>query len=132
MVAKVLVAMTVVALAGCAAGAGWTARNTALELGFVGETAIDTYQTAHDILPRCAELNPIVGRCGDRVPLAVYVPVGLVLHAAIAWALPPRLRTTFQAISLGFEGAAVGLNWATQASRTEPARDPGDPAAIRR
>ena len=85
--------LLMVALTGCAAGRGWTAANTAMELGFVGEVAVDTYQTERYILPTCAELNPLVGRCGERVPLAVYVPVGLVLHAAIAWALPPRLRT---------------------------------------
>ncbi len=106
-------------LAGCGAGRGWTGANTAMELGFAGEVAIDTYQTSRSILPACAELNPIVGRCGDRVPLAVYVPVGLVLHAAIAWALPPRLRNLFQIASLGVEGAVIGLNWSTQDDRIE-------------
>lgn len=109
------------ALTGCAAGQGWTAANTAMELGFVAEVAIDAYQTSQSILPACAELNPIVGRCGERVPLAVYVPVGIALHAAVAWALPPRLRNIFQIGSLGLEGAVVGLNWSTDGDRMERA-----------
>lgn len=115
---RMVIAMALV-LTGCAAGRGWTAANTAMELGFAGEVAIDAYQTARYILPACAELNPIVGRCGDRVPLGVYVPVGLVLHAAVAWALPPRLRNLFQIASLGIEGAVIGVNWSTQDDRFE-------------
>jgi hypothetical protein len=115
--------MVMMTLGGCAAGQGWTARNTALELAFVGETAVDTYQTARNILPNCAELNPIVGRCGDRVPLAIYIPAGLLLHAAVAWALPPRWRTPFQAISLGFESIAVGSNVITQRIREDREHD---------
>lgn len=105
--------MVVALVSGCAAGRGWTSTNTALELGFAGELAIDAYQTQTYFLPTCAELNPIVGRCGERVPLAVYLPVSFALHVAIAWALPPRARDLFQAFSLGAEGLAITHNWQT-------------------
>lgn len=73
--------------------------------------------TATSIVPTCAELNPIVGRCGERVPLAVYVPVGFALHAAVAWMLPPRWRDVFQGLTVATEALAIGLNASTRAAR---------------
>lgn len=61
---------------------------------------------------RCGESNPIVGPCGDRLPVGVYVPVVLLLHTGAAHAIPHgRWRTAFQTLTLGFEAAIIYGNY---------------------
>lgn len=94
-------------VAGCG---GWSQRDTVLELTSAGFNATDGLES-RDIVGRCLESNPVVGRCGDVVPLGVYVPMTLVLHAAISAALPAGpMRTAWQLASTGLEFAIVTNN----------------------
>ena len=101
--------LLVVAIAGSAGCASWSRRDTALEAGFFVATTVDWQQT-QDITLACDEVNPVIGTCGQRVPVSLYFPVLLVAHAAIAALLPPRWRTAFQAFTAGMEVSTTYWN----------------------
>lgn len=86
-------------LAGCG---GWTKKDTLAELGFATMTSVDWVQT-NTIVMVCDEENSIIGACGEKMSPDVYFPTAIVLHAAIAAALPPRWRLAWQAIATGAE-----------------------------
>jgi hypothetical protein len=98
--------LIIFALAGCRR---WTARDTALEVAFVGSALVDWRQTL-TITRDCNELNPMMGRCGDELTPNVYFPLALVAHAAIAAALPPVWRTAFQSLTTGLEVVTIVHN----------------------
>lgn len=98
--------LAAVALVGCA---HWTAKDTALEAGFAFATMIDWQQT-DTITYDCGELNPIMGLCGQRVPVGVYFPAMLGLHALVSALLPRDWRTVFQAATAGMEGTTAYWN----------------------
>ncbi|MCW5802176.1 MAG: hypothetical protein KIT31_07295 [Deltaproteobacteria bacterium] len=103
-----LVALVLVACASVSAGcARWSKQDTLLEAGFAAATMADWAQT-RGIVSVCGEVNPLIGACGDVVPVHVYFPLAIVAHAAISAALPPRLRTAWQAIGIG---AQVNQVW---------------------
>jgi hypothetical protein len=108
MVRAAVVAL-VVALVGCES---WTHRDTALEAAFFAATTVDWQQT-QDITADCGEVNPVLGPCGQRVPVGVYFPLVLAAHAAISSLLPPSWRTTFQAFTLGTEISTTYWNTRT-------------------
>jgi hypothetical protein len=87
----------------------WTKRDTALEVAFVAATAIDWHQTM-SITAGCRELNPMIGRCGDVVPPNIYFPIGIVVHAALAVALPRPWREVFQSFTTGLEASTIFSN----------------------
>src|SRR5262245_34090715 len=62
------------ALSGCHE---WTMKDTVLQAGFVAVTTIDWMQT-NGITARCNETNPILGDCGQHVPVGFYFPLALV------------------------------------------------------
>jgi hypothetical protein len=106
-------------LAACVPGRGWSRANTALEATFLAELAVDGAQTEAWILPGCTETNPIVGRCGERVPVPLYLAGAAVLHVAVAWLLPGRARDAWQAITIGVEGHVVLQNALVHARRAD-------------
>lgn len=107
---RALVALAVLAVSGCCGvGRGWDHTNTAMEAAFVGELTVDALETG-GIVGACQEYNPIIGRCGDRLPYGVYIPLVGLLHVAAALVLPPRWRDGFQAATLGVEGHVVYIN----------------------
>ena len=98
--------IAVLALAGCA---HWSRKDTALEASFAMVTTFDWAQSA-EVTARCDETNPVVGWCGQRVPIGVYFPIALAAHAAISALLPPSARTIFQAATTGMETTTVYWN----------------------
>jgi hypothetical protein len=106
---RVLVIAATLLICGCGAGRGWDRANTAMEVTFLGELAVDAVQTS-TIVADCQEYNPIVGPCNNRMPYQLYVPVLGVLHVAAALVLPPRYRDWFQAATIGVEGHVVFFN----------------------
>lgn len=103
------IALTV-ALAGCGASHAWRASDVALEATFAGELAVDWAQSRR-FSRACEELNPVVGRCGQRVPLDVYIPVSALLHAVATYLLPAgTIRTTWLGITVGAEADAIYSN----------------------
>lgn len=58
----------------CVASCGGVAyRDVALQGAFTTALVADALQT-QVITARCTEANPVIGRCGELVPLDVYFP----------------------------------------------------------
>jgi hypothetical protein len=95
-----------VAVASCSR---WSAPNYAGEGAFVALLAVDWGQTKK-ITRDCVESNPILGRCGHRVPVDVWMPLAALLHLAVSLALPPRALDWWQGVTGGAEAAAVWIN----------------------
>jgi hypothetical protein len=96
----------------CSGPRKWTKLDVGLEVGFSGAVIVDAWQSSHSAIHECTESNPILGPCGDRVPLSVYVPAIMILHAAISHAIPTgRYRTLFQAMTLGLEIGIIYGNY---------------------
>jgi hypothetical protein len=93
-------------LAGCTT---WSHRDVALHGALFVATSIDWQQTI-DITVACHENNPIMGQCGQRVPVGAYFPLVLVTQAAFAAVIPPSWRGTFQGFLLGAETSTVYWN----------------------
>ena len=53
----------------------------------------------------------MIGRCGEVLPAESYFATALVVHVLGAHALPPRARTVFQGITLGYQTNAILTNW---------------------
>lgn len=97
-------------LAMLSACGGWTKRDTILEISSAGMNGIDALET-RGVMADNAETNPIMGTRGQNVPLGVYVPVTMVLHAAVSAVLPAGAwRTAWQAASIGLESVVVLRN----------------------
>jgi hypothetical protein len=109
-----LVFALVVAAGGCAgtlggSGDSWVGRRApapsdiVLEAGFLAATAIDWCQSGR--FPRtCREDNPVIGRCGERVPLDVYIPISAAAHVALTYLLPRGTwRTAWLGLTVGME-----------------------------
>lgn len=94
-------------------GRGWTRVDTAAQVAVAATLAADGYQTMSYIGPNCMERNPIIGECGDRVPIPIYMPAVFALELAAAYALPPSWRRWFVGAFGGFEAAIVYTNWDT-------------------
>jgi hypothetical protein len=91
---------------GCAK---WSRQDVAMQAAFFAVGTLDWYQS-QQFATNCAELNPIMGPCGDRVPVGIYFPVTFAVHGAIAAALPERWRTAFQAFTIGMESSMIVMN----------------------
>jgi hypothetical protein len=102
----------VILLAAVSCG-GWSRKDTALEAGVALTFALDWHQTAGagGVTGSCQESNPILGACGERMPVNLYFPVVFALHPLLAAVLPPAWRTIFQAITIGGEGSTTWSNW---------------------
>lgn len=103
-------AVAVLSVTGCAR---WSAHNTALELAFVTEQAIDYRQTS-EAIAYGGEGNPIIGAHGENASPAAYFVTTTILHAFISAALPRYWRETFQGATLVDQGWNVYRNVATQ------------------
>ena len=95
----IIIGLLLVILAGCG---GWSKKDTVMELGFAAATTVDWHQT-EAITYNCAETNPVLGRCGERMPVDAFMPIAMVAHAAISAVIPPRWRTIWQALGIGAE-----------------------------
>ena len=87
----------------------WDGTNTVLEVTFAAELAVDGMQT-RQIVADCQEYNPVIGPCGDRVPLGAYIPLTGLLHLAVSYFLPPKARLVWQSVTVGAEGHVIYFN----------------------
>lgn len=72
--------------------------------------AADMVSTMH-VTDMCREANPVIGRCGERVPVAVFFPLVLVAHTVLTATIPEGTwRTGFQSMTVGVEGHAAFRN----------------------
>lgn len=89
---------------------GWSKGDIARQAAFSTITAVDAYQTV-EITRNCNEINPIIGKCGGRVPLAPYFVTAILGHAILMHVLPDEYRSDAQWLSIGVEGSTVFRNW---------------------
>jgi len=89
--------------------ASWRDRDTVLEAGFIAATVID-YGQSLAVVDRCAELNPIIGECGENAGLTPYMILTVVTHLAISTALRHEWRSAWQGITFGIEAHQAYTN----------------------
>lgn len=105
--------LVLVLLSGCCyvRAQRWSRVDTALATTYVAASLLDWYQTANGgILTRCKEQNPILGPCGERVPLALYIPVGDAAILGLAYLVPDRWRPAVLGLLAGAELDTVYVN----------------------
>ena len=107
-------------LTGCYA-ATWSKMDTAREGAFAVAETLDGLESRR-VVALCDEQNPIVGKCGENMPLGAYIPLTIILHAAISVALPPKWREGWQYVSAGIEGGTVASNWDAGYAPFNPSR----------
>ena len=97
-------------LAGCCGAHRWSKADAALETTFAFATAVDGLEST-EIVGRCIEANPVLGPCGNRVPLGVYIPLGMLVHAGVTWLIPHGAwRTAFLGLTAGAELDTIYAN----------------------
>ena len=83
---------------------------------FTGMAIVDWGQT-RDIArgpARFTETNPILGRHPTLRQVDTLVPLGICIHALIAWALPQKYRRYWQYVWIGIETQAVHSNYRSE------------------
>ena len=90
----------------------WTRADTYREVAYVIITTADWSQTLQsaDHPEKWTEMNPILGKHPSRSRVNTLIPLGMVLHAGIAYILPRPYREWWQYAWIGIETAAVGKN----------------------
>lgn len=97
-------------LPACCGARSWSRSDIVLEATFAAATLVDGLQS-RSIVAECREANPVIGECGDRLPLAIYIPLSALLHAAITGAIPHGTgRTVWLGVSAGAELDTVYSN----------------------
>lgn len=72
--------------------------------------AADWHQTRSDIVPACAELNPVIGPCGERFHPDAYFPLVMATNLALGLLLPRPWGELTWATVAGVQGATVWNN----------------------
>jgi hypothetical protein len=90
----------------------WTWQDTAWEAGFAAVVAIDIGQTRYALDRGRYEMNPILGRHPSQVRLVGLAASSIALHAGVSALLPESWRRPWQAVTVGLELGAVGMNGA--------------------
>lgn len=78
----------------------------ATEAAVIVLMAIDGLETSA-IAAQCKETNPILGSCGQRVPVTFYFPFIMAGHAAGTFVMPQEYRPWWIGTALGLEIATV-------------------------
>jgi hypothetical protein len=103
-----MLTLSVVLATGCV---HWTAADTAVAGLSLATSAIDLYQTAHYVVPRCEEENPFIGPCGKTMSPYIVLPIGQLINLGIAAVLPPKPRKYWLGYWFGLESTTVYSNW---------------------
>ena len=102
---SVQILLLALALTTGAVGCGarqWTTRDTIAQTAVGISLAIDYGQTG-GIVGDCVEANPIMGKCGENVSPGLYFLTAGIVHAAISYALPNKVRAVFQWSTTGVQ-----------------------------
>src|SRR5271170_6266495 len=104
---SLLVAVMVVST-GCVQ---WSGRDTAASVIALSAAAVDMYQTDVYAVPRCEELNPLIGRCGQGISANIVLPVSQLVMLGVAAVLPPKYRPYFLGAWIGTEALTIENNY---------------------
>lgn len=99
-------ALVLALLSACAPGP----RTAALATTATTLVVMDWAQTRR-ITAACQEQNPIIGKCGENVPLALYFPVALAATLT-GLGLRDGWRDAWFGVIVGAEASTVVSNWA--------------------
>lgn len=102
-------AVRAIALALALSGCGWGAQQKSFAAATTALLAVDWHQT-HGIVDRCGEINPVIGPCGERLPVNFYFPVVTMGVIVIANLLPEQ-RDALLGVVAGAEGATIWNNF---------------------
>jgi hypothetical protein len=80
-----------------------------MQSALFAESIIDAEQTV-GITKNCTEANPLVGRCGQRMPEVAAGAVMLGAELLVTWALPRRWRMAWEGLCVGAEGLNIIRN----------------------
>lgn len=105
-----IIAVLLILVPGRAAADEWKAVDTSLEVSYVALSGADYLQT-RQIARDGREMNPIMGKHGDRVDVGVYFAVTTLAHVALARVLPRPYRTIAQVIGIGVQAGTVVRNY---------------------
>jgi hypothetical protein len=100
----------VAALLALSVGCGsWTRADVARQVTFGVTMAADAVQTI-EITADCDEINPVIGQCGENVPVIPYFIGTMMIHTMLAHLLRGSKRSAFQWVSIGVEAGTVVNN----------------------
>jgi hypothetical protein len=112
MMTTVMVILATTLGIGCA-GSGsraWRKSDIALESVFAVALAAD-WDGSGRFVSSCHEANPVIGACGQRIPLNLYIPLSALLHVAITHLIPSGTwRTAWLGLTAGIEADAAYSN----------------------
>lgn len=92
------------ALSSCAPN--WSKKDAIGQAAVLAITTVDWWQT-HQITDNCTEVNPIIGKCGQRMDVDLYFMGVMMISVIVADRLPPHWRDVFQGAWIGAEAATV-------------------------
>lgn len=95
-----------------AAASDWTKEDTAWQATYLALHVADWGQTRDAAAQpgRYAEQNPMLGEHPSQKRIDSYFAATAILHTAVAYALPPDWRRTWQHITIGVEAGVVCRN----------------------
>ncbi len=88
---------------------GWTKQQVALGAASTALLTVDWYQTK-SIALGCQELNPVIGPCGERVPVDLYMMGVIASSLVLAHFVGDRWRPVLLGALAGAEAATVWSN----------------------
>jgi hypothetical protein len=77
---------------------------------FAATATVDWHQTQYHIQPQCMEWNPVIGPCGNRMQVSIYMPLVVFGTLAIAKVLPEKYRLPYLAAMAGSEFSTIITN----------------------
>lgn len=90
----------------------WTKQDTLAEAAVIASLYADWSQTRQIAAsPNLHECNPILGKHPSAHKVNQYFIASAVLHAVIAYKLPPKQRRIFQAVTFGVEAGCIANNY---------------------
>jgi len=105
--------LLVLALSSVARADKWTVKDTVMQSAVTTTLVMDYAQTREALEHGARELNPIMGPHGNRLAPELYFPAVALLHAGVAYVLPARYRTVWQAVAIGVQINTIRGNYAT-------------------
>ncbi len=88
----------------------WNAVDLAGQGAVYSVLAADMVQTL-DLTRDCLEFNPVMGSCGQRVPVIPYFVGVAAAHTALAHVLPRKWRRVSQGVIVAVQSVTVARNW---------------------
>lgn len=111
---KIILLFLAIVCASCASmranAKTWDKTDTMLETATILMLSVDYLQTIK-IVKACVEINPVIGKCGERINPHVYFGSVGMLHVLTSIILPPAWRNVSQGVVIGTQTSTVFSNY---------------------